>query len=214
MRGRRITWRIGGIGLIACGVVGVLHGPMLGVPLAGAALSLLADLLWAAAILVLAIGLRPEGSVVARRPLGLAAATVVALWPMVATIVSRLITPEDAAAASVDGWLFWLNLSIFLPAAAGLIAAVQVGRARVVPSPWNWAPLWVIAAQAGAWVAPQLLSVAAPTVLTETPGLFSTFSTLAFLAGTLGMGILALVLASRTAAGTVAVFDSSASEDA
>ena len=213
MHGRRLTWRIGGIGLIACGIVGILRGSVLGVPIAGTVLSLLADALWAAAILVLAFGLHREGSVVARRPLGLAAATVVALWPAVATVVNLLTTPTDSTAASSGAWLFWVYLSIVLPVVAGLIAAVQVGRAAVVPHPWNWAPLWVLAAQVALWVLPQILGVAAPSALVQMVGLFSALGTLGFLAGTLGLGILAVVLSSRSGAGTVAVFGSSSAPE-
>ena len=28
--------------------------------------------------------------------------------------------------------------------AAGIIATVQIARTRIVPSPWRWAPLWVL----------------------------------------------------------------------
>ena len=209
MQGRRLTWRIGGIGLIACGVVGILRNSLLGAPAASIALSLLADLLWAGAILLLAFGLHSEGSVVARKPLGLAAATVVAVWPLVASTISLLATPADAEAAATDAWLVWVTLSIVLPVMAGLIAAVQVGRAGVVLSPWNWAALWVLAGQVVFWVLPQLIGVAAPTVLMQVPGVLNAFGTLGFLAGTLGLGVLAVVLAGRSGAGTVTVFQSS-----
>lgn len=213
MHWRRLTWRIGGIGLIACGIVGILRGSVLGDPFAETVLSLLADTLWAAAILVLAFGLHREGSVVARRPLGLAAATIVALWPAVATVVNLLTAPTDLTTAGSDAWLFWLSLSIVLPVVAGLIAAVQVGRAQVIPLPWKWAPLWVLAAQVALWVLPQLLGVAAPSALLQMVGLFSALGTLGFLAATLGLGILAVVLSSRSGAGTVAVFGSSSAPE-
>jgi hypothetical protein len=212
MHGRRLTWRIGGIGLIACGVVGILRNSVLGAPVASIALSLLADLLWAAAILTLAFGLHREGSVVARKPLGLAAASVVAAWPFVATIVSLAATPTDAAATDTEAWPVWVTLSIVLPVMAGLIAAVQVGRARVVPRPWNWAPLWVLAGQVVLWVQPQLLGASAPSTLVQIVGLLNAIGTLSSLAATLGLGVLAVILASRSGAGTVAVFQSSTSE--
>jgi len=191
----------------------MLRGSVLGVPVAGSILSLLADALWAAAILVRAFGLHREGSVVARRPLGLAAATIVALRPAVATVVNLLTTPTDLTTAGSDAWLFWLYVSIVLPVVAGLIVAVQAGRAQVIPRPWNWAPLWVLAAQVALWVLPQLLGVAAPSALLQTVGLFSALGTLGFLAATLGLGILAVVLSSRSGAGTVAVFGSSSAPE-
>lgn len=169
-------------------------------PIAGTVLSLLADTWWAGAILVLAFGLHREGSVVAHRPLGLAAATLVALWPAVATIINLLTIPTDLTTAGSDAWLFWLYLSIVLPVVAGLIVAVQVGRAQVIPLPWNWAPLRVLAAQVALWVLPQLLGIAAPSALLQMVGLFSALGTLGFLAATLGLGILAVVLSSRSGA--------------
>ncbi|MFC8681977.1 hypothetical protein ACFT30_10680 [Microbacterium ureisolvens] len=209
MQGRRATWLAGGIGLVGCGVVGMLRGSFLGAPGATAALSLLADLLWAAAVLLLAVGLSREGSVVARRPLGMASAAIVALWPLTHSIVNLLAGPW--APDQADAWLFWTYLSMVLPLLAGVIAAMQVARARVVPRPWNWAPLWVLVGQVVLWVLPQLIGVAAPDALMQMPGLLSALGTLGFLAGTLGLGILAIVLANRSREGTVAVYPPSTS---
>lgn len=121
-----------------------------------------------------------------------------ALWPLVSTVVNLVAVPRDSVTAEADAWLFWMYLSIVVPVMAGLIAAVQVGRARVVQNPWNWAPLWVLTGQVVLWLVPQLVGVAAPSVLLQTPGLLSALGTLSFLAGTLGLGILAVVLANRS----------------
>ncbi|HCS60878.1 MAG TPA: hypothetical protein DIW46_05690 [Microbacterium sp.] len=207
MHRRRLSWLVGGIGLIACGVVGVIRSSVLGVSGASTVLTLLADVLWAGAILVLAIGLSREGSVVARKPLGIAASAAVALWPLTDTLVNLFAGPDNLEQA--DAWRFWEYLSMLLPLMIGLIAAMQVARAHVVPAPWNWAPLWVLGAQTVAWVLPQLIGVASPPVFMEMSGVIAALGTLSFLTATLGLGILAILLSNRSRAGTVPVFQSS-----
>ncbi|MFF2486854.1 hypothetical protein ACFVSU_10660 [Microbacterium sp. NPDC058062] len=210
MRRRRLTWLIGGIGLIACGVIGVLRGAVLGTPVLSTTVAVVEDLLWAGAILVLAIGLGREGSVVARKPLGLAASAVVAVWPLTASLVGMIAGPIDAE--QVDTWSIWGDLVVVAPVVAGLIATVQVARARVVPKPWNWAPLWVLLTQVVLWVVPQLVGVAAPGAFLQMASALSAFGTLGFLAGTIGLGVVAVVLANRSSEGTVEVFRSATPE--
>jgi hypothetical protein len=210
MQRRRLTWLIGGIGLVACGVFGVVRGSVLGFPATSSGLALLTDALWAAAILILAIGLNYEGSVVARKPLGLTASAAVALWPITARLVNLLADPVSLE--QVDDWRLWYYLSMVLPLMFGVIAAMQVARTRVVTAPWNWAPLWVLCVQTAIWVLPQVIGAAAPDVLVEMYGLIAAFGTLGFLAATLGLGILAIVLSSRTRQGTVPVFPSSTTD--
>ena len=181
---------------------------MLGMP-GGGVLTLVADLLWAAAVLVFAMGASRDASVVARKPLGLAAMAIVALWPLIHTVVG-LIAPGPQTLSEANDWLFWWYLSLVLPVIAGLIAAVQIGRAGTVPRPWNWAPLWVLAGQVVLWVVPQVVGIAAPEALLQAPGLLAATGTLGFLAGTLGLGILAVVVAARAPAGTVEIFRSAA----
>ncbi|MGO1839547.1 MAG: hypothetical protein ACTH2J_03700 [Candidatus Microbacterium stercoravium] len=207
MQGRRLSWLVGGIGLIACGVVGVVRTSVLGSSGTNNALTLISDLLWAGSILLLAVGLSREGSVVARKPLGLVSAVVIAVWPVTRTLVGLVFvrdTPQQAA-----GWLFWDYASTFLPFVIGLIAAMQVARAGVVPRPWNWAPLWALGAKSAMWVLPQLIGSASPSALIQMPGLVSALGMLGFLATTLGLGVVAVVLANRTRAGVVPIFRSS-----
>lgn len=210
MQGRRTTWLVGGIALVACGVVGMLRWSFLGEPGATAVLSLLADVLWAGAILLLAVGLTREQSVVARRPLGLASAAIVAVWPLIDTVVSLFLSPWTPDQA--EALLFWAYLAMVLPVLAGLIAAVQVARAGIIPRPWNQAPLWVLVGQVVLWAVPQAMGVAAPTVIMQMPGLLSALGMLGFLAGTVGLGILSIVLAHRSREATVPVFSSPAAE--
>lgn len=178
----------------------------LGAPGTGAVFTVASDILWAAAILLLTIGVTRESSVVARRPLGLAAAAVVALWPVTRTLVQLFAPPWSPEQA--DAWLFWMYLSMALPVIAGAIAAVQIARAKVAPRPWNWAPLWVIAGQALLWAIPQIVAVSAPSVIVLIADTLAAVGTLSFLASTLGLGSVAIVLAGRSRAGTVDVYTS------
>jgi hypothetical protein len=206
MHGRRLSWLLGGFGLIACCVVGVLRSSVLGAAGATTFLTVVADLIWAGAILVLAAGLHRAESVVARRPLGTAAAAAVALWPLTATLVELLAGPDTPAEAR--GWAFWGYATALVPLVVGLIAATQVLRARVVPAPWSRAPLWVLVLQTVIWVVPQAIGVASPQALTDMAGLLPALSTLGFLTATLGLGIPAIVLSDRSRAGTVPVYPS------
>ncbi|SJN24701.1 hypothetical protein FM104_04550 [Microbacterium esteraromaticum] len=60
-----------------------------------------------------------------------------------------------------------------------------------------------------AWILPQLIGVASPTVFMEMSGVIAALGTLSFLTATLGLGILAILLSNRSRAGTVPVFQSS-----
>ena len=210
MQGRRLSWLVGGGALIACGVIGVVRSSVVGAPGAGVILTLLSDALWATAILILSIGLRREGSVVARKPLGLTGSAVAAMWPLTDTLVSLFAGPQNLEQA--EAWVPWVYLSMMVPVVAGLIAATQVARARVVPTPWEWAPLWALGAQTLAWVVPQVINVASPTAFMDMVPVFSALGTLGFLSTTLGLGTVAVVLSNRSRSDTVPVFSSSTPE--
>ena len=182
------TWTIAGSGLILCGVLGMI--------------------VWAVAVLLFAIGLSREASVVARRPLGLTALAIVALWPLAATALGATLSQTDPTGGGA-GWQVLGYASLLIPAAAGLIGGVQLGRAGVIPAPWRWAPLWVLAAQAAAWALPQILFVAlGPDDVQPVAAALAAIGTLPFLAATVGLGVLALVLAARQRPASVDVFHS------
>lgn len=197
---------IAGTGLIVCGLLGVLWRSLLGTPGADV-LPVVGDVVYAAAVLLFAIGLSHPASVVARRPLGVGAMAVVALWPLAAAVITRVLpTPSTG---DETAWMVLFYLSLLVPIGAGLVAAVQIARARVVRSPWRWAPLWVLGAQAGIWVISQIAFLAGdPAEIQTFAGLFSTLGQIGFLANTLGLGILALVLAARERPSSVEVFRS------
>ncbi|WP_156149299.1 hypothetical protein [Microbacterium foliorum] len=173
-------------------------------------LTLLGDVLWASAILILSIGLSREGSVVARKPLGVTASAVVAVWPLTTTLVSLGITAQNPGQASP--WQLWTYLSILVPFMFGVLTAVQVARTRVVPAPWNLAPLWALGVQTVAWVVPQLINVTAPATFAEMGTVIPALGTLGFLATTLGLGVVAIVLSNRSRAESTLVFESSPRE--
>ena len=67
----------------------------------GAAGGVLLDLLWAAALLVLALGVRRAGSVVARRPLGVVALAVAAAVPFASMLLWTVVPPDPRDNAGI-----------------------------------------------------------------------------------------------------------------
>ena len=133
------SWLIGGLLLVGQSVLVVLSalaaraGDAASVPL-----ELGAAVLVAAACVVYAFGLRPEESVVARRPAG-----VVMLLSLGGFVLVRAawwagptgyaVGPEPTAALSV--------IVAFLLAIGGAIAILRIG---VIPRPWSWIPIAAI----------------------------------------------------------------------
>ncbi|MEI3868139.1 hypothetical protein V6S02_13735 [Microbacterium sp. CCNWLW134] len=203
---RGTTWIIGGIGLILSGALGLLGAGSAGLAGSGV-LAILQNVAFAASALLLAVGMTRADSVVARRPTGVVAVAILALWPLIAEGAAAAIgavEPDAAAAWTVLGYA-----SILVPTAAGLIAAVAILRAGTVPDPWRWAPMWVLAFQVGAWALTQALAVALGPDVLSINGVFLLLGALAFLAGTVGLGVLAVILGSRRRGATVEVFRSS-----
>ena len=203
MRLVRLTWTIGGIGLILSAVIGSLRYLRLEV---GPALAVSLDVVFAAAVLLFAIGLSKEASVVARRSLGVTALTVLAVWPLALRLVHPLLPDMNSAFdAGLDAYreaetiltlVSLLNFVVMLTAA--LIGTIQIARARVVPTPWRWAPLWAVIASVAGGVLPQLLFAFGPAGVSHFTGVAMVSSLLDLLPRTLGLGLLALVLAART----------------
>ncbi|WJL96781.1 hypothetical protein QSU92_06315 [Microbacterium sp. ET2] len=203
---RDTTWIIGGIGLILSGALGLVGAGSVGLAGSGV-LAIVQNVAFAASVLLLAVGMTRADSVVARRPSGVVALALLALWPFAA---------EGAAAAlgSVqpnggEAWTVLGYASILVPTAAGLLAAVAILRAGTVPDPWRWAPVWVLALQVGVWVLTQALAVALGADVLSISGVFVLLGAIAYLAGTVGLGVLAVILGSRRRAATVEVFRSS-----
>lgn len=208
MRLVRLTWTIGGIGLILSAAIGSLRYLRLDV---GPALAVSLDVVFAAAVLLFAIGLSKEASVVARRPLGVTALAVLAVWPLAFRLVHPLLPDMNSAtfdagsgvyreAETILTAVFFLNFVVMLTAA--LIGTIQIARARVVPTPWRWAPLWAVIASVAGGILPQLLFAFGPAGVTHFAAVAMVSSLLDLLPRTLGLGILAVVLASRSRKGS------------
>ncbi|QKJ18019.1 hypothetical protein [Microbacterium hominis] len=217
MRPARLTWTIGGIGLVLCAVLGMLQYSVIGIgPVV--AFDVATDVVFALAVLVFTIGWTREASVVARRPLGVIALAVVALWPFAARIAQPFLPRMDnatfeaglaayRAAENVLTAVFLVNLLVSL--AAALIAVVQIARAGVVPPPWRWAPSWALMVSVAAGVLPQMLFASIASADAQAYVAFATIiGLIGFLAPTLGLGVLALVLAARVPERTVEVYRS------
>ncbi|MGM7668163.1 hypothetical protein [Microbacterium sp. A93] len=202
----RKTWMVAGSGLIICGVIGMLQPSVLGLT-GSAVITVIGDVIYAASVLLFAIGFSREASIVERRPLGVTAMAIVGLWPLAGFILTRLLALVEPSGGSA--WTVYGYLSLLIPAAAGLLAAVQIARADAVPSPWRLAPLWVLGAYAVTWAISQIIFV---TVRSESiqafADMFFMLGALTSLAGTLGLGILALVLDARKTPRSVDVYTS------
>ncbi|WP_344292554.1 hypothetical protein [Agromyces neolithicus] len=193
-RDARRAWTIGGALLIVSTLVGTIAAPMLWtIPGSGFA----GPALFSIALLIFAFGIRRAGSVTARRPLGTGALAVLALWTFASRFVWDFIPDESLA---LDQQVVLGTVGTLMAAILAAVAAVQVARAGVVPSPWNWAPFWALIAV----IVPSLLqllifavgssssSQAAVTVLVGLDQLVRS-TAVVFL------GVLAIVLATRPA---------------
>jgi len=159
----------------------------------GVGIGIVTAVLFAASLVVFAFGLRGEGSLVARRPGGVAALLVLAVVPP----VIELLTPPAVTAEQVSQLQVVWYIQLAVSAAAALTAVMAVGRSGVLPHPWRWAPAWGLAIVAVATALPQVAVVATNgRDLEALMGLF-TLTSLAILAVPLALGILAMVLGAR-----------------
>lgn len=193
-RQRQTTWVSGGVGLILSGVTSVVQstlGSDTGFVLAG----VVADVIFAGAVLLLAVGMSRDASVVGRKPLGVTALAVVGVWPLGWFLVTRAVLNESGATI-VDSALGYVALLI--PFAAGLLGGTWIVRARVVSNPWRWAPLWALGTHIVTWSIPQIVFVSQrPENLQGFASVFQSLGTLATLAGTIGLGIISVSLAAK-----------------
>lgn len=188
----------------------MLHAIMLGSSLSPA-FAVVAEIVWAVGVTVFAVGRTRYESVVARKPLGLVAMLILAWWQIITRIGLETMTPDEpfATAESIPAFYTVIGyLSLVVPLAAGIIAAIQIARARIVPSPWRWAPLWVLSLSTAAGVVTQGMYVAMTLPQQEMADVAALLGALTTLARTIGLGVLALVLSERGRAGSVQIFRS------
>jgi len=203
----RTAWLWGGVLLVVTAAVDLLLARLL-LPGVGWA-HLARDAVYGAALLLFAFGLRGgAGSVVGRRPVGVAALVTLALWPFISSVVWSLIPISSEAALPLTILGYGMLL---VPLAAAIVAVVEIARARVVPSPWHRAPAVALAILVGTQVIVQLGMTAGRSDQTFA-ALWAGLIELSGLLATAGLGIIAIVLALLPARSTtVPVFPESSS---
>ena len=200
VRDARLAWILGGSLLVAnAALILVMSAPQLTI-VQGA--SYLADALWAVALFIFAFGIRGAGSVVAKRPAGVAALLVSAVMPFVMAIVSHLLTPTLPTTVDLT-YDPTLNITIIqslqaLSLAALAVACVVIAQAGAVPRRWRWLPLILLAVGA----LPQIIVTIAMVSITDPFAQLGVALALQGVAAlgtlaTLTLGIFAIVLAPR-----------------
>jgi len=131
-----VFW-IGGVLFILSGLVSFLDTPL--TPLLESVptdvMQQVAGAFAALAMIVFAVGTRDGGSVVARRPVGMIALLIFALWPY----VLQLTTLVPYETWSSLPWGLSLAMSL-VPVVTGLVGVIEIVRIRAVPAPWHWLP--------------------------------------------------------------------------
>lgn len=184
---RRLDWVWGG-GLLILGAV----LPFAARPVGGITATIIGvagSVAFAAAMLLFAFG---RHSVVARRPLGVAALVALAVLA-VASYAWAFAPYEDAAAFE---WIVaGTNVQVVLELAASIVAVVQVARAGAVPHAVRWVPLIALLVLVLPQVLISVLAVATPSLLNAelAQPLLSIVSLCGF-AAPVGLGIVAIVV--------------------
>ncbi|MET3770236.1 hypothetical protein ABIB15_002944 [Marisediminicola sp. UYEF4] len=158
----------------------------------------LSTVLFSAALLIFAFGIRRAGSITARRPLGTAALTVLAVWLLLDLALAGVVASSISSDTAPTAVLAFAYVNVFVQFLLALVAVMQIGRLGVVPSPWNWAPAWALAAVSASWLLTQVLGALGTTQ--GAIGLSNALMSLESLTrtgGTVLIAVLAIVLADR-----------------
>lgn len=176
---------------------------------------LVPDVLFAAGLVVFAVGLGRAGSVTDRRPLGTTALVALAVWLLVASPLQQLLLPMAVTFDDADGRGYFQLVNVVgitiqvVSLVLAIIAVGQIGRAGVVPRPWAWAPLWALGVVI---VARTLLSgmLPLPALAHDQQALGVMFGLSGLLiAASIGfLGVLAMILAVRPTPGSTVVYAS------
>jgi len=188
------AWFLGGT-LFLVSIVIVVAQPAMAVVPGGGALS---PVLFSAALLIFAFGIRGAGSVTARRPLGTAALTVLAVWLLLDLALAGVVTSSISFDTAPTAVLAFAYANVFVQFLLALIAVMQIGRLGVVPSPWNWVPAWALAAISASWLLTQVLGALGTTqgAIVLSNALMS-LESLTRTGGTVLLAVVAIVLADR-----------------
>lgn len=195
----RPTWIWGGALLIASAVTGsTLAGS--GVPF----IEVVGSALFAASMICFAWG---RDSIVARRPLGMTALVVLAIWPFVSAVTGPLLWGDVAVSGEWDYALLTVlgYVSILIPAVAAVIAAVQVMRIGVLDQWARWIPLAAVGSLIAVGVLTQLAYTAMPLIasLPIAIGVAALSSLLQVLVA-IGLGVVGIVAGQRRASSPAA----------
>ena len=156
-------------------------------------------ILFSAALLVFAFGVRGAGSVTARRPIGTTALTMLAVWLLLGAVF------HDVAGFGGSNWLTSdamktiTNLESFATFAIALVVVVQIARVGAVPAPWKWLPAIIFAVLTLMGLPVNLLQFDSPGVYFPNPILWflTIVDGITRIGGTMLMGIIAIVLGDR-----------------
>lgn len=192
---------------------GLLAASAVSPSLAGSPGELIAITTWAgriffaAAMVVLALGLRREGSIVARRTPGVIALLVLGFVPPLITLV----TPSNVDMNDVPMLQTIAYIQLGVALAAALVAAVEIARARVLPDPWRWAPVVGLAILVAAYVLTQLVALSSITSGTQDLAVvFIISGWITSLLVPLALGLIAMLLGARGVPAAAAQIYSSA----
>lgn len=193
LRARRLTWVASGVLLLLSVVVGLAaRGPLV-------ALSPSKDWLFAAAGIVLAVGIGRGASITARGVVGTISTILLVIAPLTQWYWFALL-PENTGDPNTeeDAWVLVATAYFGILIVLALIAVIAIIRAGVVPSPWRWAPLWVMI-----WTpvtsAIGLAFFAAAPLGTPVASFGALLSLYGPAAGVAFLGVLAIVLGMRRA---------------
>lgn len=190
-RARRLTWVTGGVLLLLSVVIWfTARGELAGFAIAK-------DAVFASAAVLFVVGVGRAGSVTDRRPVSTVATLALAVAPFTQSLWFGLVpeSPGDPNARE-DAWALAAALYYGSLATLAIIAAVGIGRAGVLPSPWRWAPLWVVFWTPLAFVVGITVSSSAP-LGTTTSRIAGHLVLDGPAIGTVVLGIVALVLGIR-----------------
>lgn len=188
----RTTLRIGGVLLIASAALRLGQSAMMPAGGIGTVLSILDLVASSGALVVFAVGVGHGGSIVARRPLGMAALLLLAVWPVVERVVALMMPATMDNISALQSW-GWASLTVQLT--TSIVAVVVIARAGAIRGPLRWAPLWALVAVIAPQVIAQLVLAAPGTASQELMLPFVGLGQLVSVGVPLALGILAVVRA-------------------
>lgn len=181
---------VGGALLLLSAIVGLAaRGPLVSISPAR-------DWLFAAAGIVFAIGLGRAGSVTGRRLVGTVSTILLVVAPLSQSFWFTLLPADDGDPnAAEDAWVLLATTYYGIIAALAVVSVVAIGLARILPSPWRWAPLWVVIWTPVTFgIGLTIFSSPAPPSLASVGASFSVYAPAA---GIAFLGVLGLVLGFR-----------------